>query len=469
MKDSPIVFAGLMPHAPILVPGVGRERLAEARATATAMTAVAEHAVAARPHTVVLISPHSPRRPGAFGLWQTPRLRGSLGSFGSAEDRVDLPLDQALVERLAREAERRGLRTWAIAREPLDHGALVPLCYLAAAKWNGPTVILSLNYPGEGGLEALGQAIVTAAQGLERRIAIIASGDMSHRLTRSAPGGFHPEAHRFDETFIALLREGSFRQLPRIDAQLQEDAGEDVMDSTVVAAAAADYRTDGHRLLSYEGPFGVGYGVAILFEAGARGSAPPHPEGSAAAVISRYEDLPAVARRAVEAEFAHTGEAIPFHAAGVLTERRAVFVTLRHAKGELRGCRGRLAPKENDLVRETWQCATAAAFHDYRFPPLIAAELPETRFSVTVLGELESVVSPSELDPAVFGVSVAAVDGRRGVLLPAIAGIDTVKQQLAIARQKAGIEPEEWVKLQRFRAKSYAETRPGAAEVEHDG
>ena len=144
----------------------------------------------------------------------------------------------------------------------------------------------------------------------------------------------------------------------------------------------------------------------------------------------------------------------------MLTERRAVFVTLRQLKGELRGCRGRLAAKENDLVRETWQCATAAAFHDYRFPPLTAPELPETRFSVTVLGELEPVVSPAELDPAVYGVAVAAVDGRKGVLLPAIAGIETVKQQLAIARQKAGIEPEEWVKLQRFRAKSFREPGP---------
>jgi len=459
MTDGPIVFSGLMPHAPILVPGVGRERLAEAAATTAAMTAVAEHAVAARPHTMVLISPHSPRRPGAFGLWQGPRLRGSLASFGSPEDRVDLPVDAGFVERLAREAARRGLKTWAIAREPLDHGAVVPLCYLAAAHWNGPTVVLSLNYPGEGGLEALGQAIVATAQDLHQRVAIIASGDMSHRLTRTAPGGYHPDAHRFDEAFIALLRDGSFRQLPRIDAHLQEEAGEDVMDSTLVAAAAADFRTDGHRLLSYEGPYGVGYGVAVLFDPGAGGTAP--------ALMARYEDLPAVARRAVGAEFADAGENIPFQAAGLLTERRAVFVTLRHLQGELRGCRGRLAAKENDLVRETWQCAIAAAFHDYRFPPLTEPELAEMRFSVTVLGELESVVSPAELDPAVYGVAVAAVDGRKGVLLPAIAGIETVKQQLAIARQKAGIEPGEWVKLQRFRAKSYRETRPGAAEVEH--
>ncbi len=461
MVDGPIVFTGLMPHAPILVPGVGGDRLAEAQATADAMTTVADHAVASRPETVVLISPHSPRQPGAFGIWRTPRLRGSLRSFGSPGDRVDLPLDEAFADRLAREAERRKLRTWSISRDPLDHGALVPLCYLAKARWNGPTVILSLNYPGEGGLEELGHAIVATAQALPRRTAIIASGDMSHRLTPSAPGGFSPEAHRFDEAFIALLRRGAVSEVPRIDPTLQEEAGEDVVDSTVVALAAADYRTDGERVLSYEGPFGVGYGVAILFEPEIGKSPGP---AAGVVVLSRYEDLPAVARRSVEAELAGRREAPPFQAGGVLAERRAVFVTLRTAHGELRGCRGRLAAKETDLVRETWQCAMESAFHDYRFPPLTAAELPEVTFSVTILGELEPVVSQSVLDPAIYGVVVAAVDGRKGVLLPGIPGIDSVKQQLAIARQKADIGPDEWIKIQRFRAKSYKETPAGPRE-----
>jgi aromatic ring-opening dioxygenase LigB subunit len=142
MEPEPIVFAGLMPHAPILVPGVGGVRLAEAASTARAMTAVAGRAVAARPETLVLISPHSPRRPGAFGLWRTRRLGGSLDRFGSPEDAVDLPLDRDFADRLEEDAKRAGLRTWEIPRGPLDHGAVVPLCYLRAAGWSGPTVIL---------------------------------------------------------------------------------------------------------------------------------------------------------------------------------------------------------------------------------------------------------------------------------------------------------------------------------------
>jgi AmmeMemoRadiSam system protein A len=456
MVDGPIVFAGLMPHAPILVPGVGRERLAEVTATAQAMATVSRHAVAAQPDTVVLVSPHSPRQPGAFGIWQTRKLRGSLEMFGSPEDRVDLPLDLAFAERLEATAARRELRTWRITGQPLDHGAVVPLCYLVAAGWKGPTVILSLNYTGDGGLDELGEAIAATAQELHRRTAVIASGDMSHRLTASAPCGFHPEAHRFDETFIALLRQGAFHDIQRIDASLQEVAAEDVADSTTVALAASHYRTDGHAVLSYEGPFGVGYGVAILYEPAAAG-----PRGAATEaadkIVSRFAALPAVARGAVEAEFRGGSKTAPYQAAGELTERHGVFVTVRTDQGGLRGCCGSLQPVEDDLVQETWHNAVATAFHDYRFPPVQAAELPRLRFSVTILGELETVASPEALDPATYGVLVTAADGRKGVLLPAIAGIDSVEQQLAIARRKAGIAPDEWIGIQRFKAKSFKE------------
>lgn len=453
MMEGSIIFAGLMPHAPILVPGVGRERLAEARSTAGAMATVAQRAVNAHPETIVVVSPHSPRRSGAFGLWRVPAVRGSLRNFGSPADRVDLPVDTAFVDRIEQEAARRGLHTWDITREPLDHGALVPLCYLKAARWKGPVAILGLNYPGEGGLDELGEAIMASARAMRRRIAIIASGDMSHRLAETAPGGYHPDARLFDETFIRLLRTGAVRKLREIDPRLQDDAGEDAVDSTVVAAAAAGYRTDGHRVLSYEGPFGVGYGVAILFDPAPAAAAGPE-------VLSRYEDLPRIARAAVTRRLAGVKGDVGFQATGILAEPRAVFVTVRTSQGDLRGCRGRLAPNERDLVRETWQTALDTAFRDYRFAPLEAAELPDVNFSVTVLGELEPVASPDVLDPAVFGVVVTAVDGRKGVLLPDIAGVDSVKQQLAIARHKAGIGTDEWVKIQRFRAHSYRETPP---------
>ena len=315
--EERIEFAGLMPHAPILVPGVGRENLARVEGTAKAMDTVARHALATNPDTVVVISPHSPRRSGSFGIWDTPRLRGSFGRFGSPDDRVDLPLDGDFAHRLEIEARRRGLRTWRIAHEPLDHGALVPLSYLASIGWKGPTVVVGLNFPGEGGLDELGQAIAAAASGLGRRTAVIASGDMSHRLMPAAPAGYDPDAHRFDESFVDLLRKGEFGELRRIDPVLQDKAAEDVVDSTRVALAASGYRTTGHHeMLSYEGPFGVGYGVAILYERGVPDAERAGDAETLDKIVSRLEDLPAVARRAVEVRLQNGPERPPFCARG---------------------------------------------------------------------------------------------------------------------------------------------------------
>ena len=452
--DASIVFSGLMPHAPVLVPGVGGRELSRVQTTARAMGLVARHALAAQPDTLVLVSPHSPRHTDAFGFWHTPRLRGSFGRFGSPEDRVDLPLDGEFTGRLEAEAQKRGLRTWRIDDdEPLDHGALVPLWHLCAAGWTGPTVVFGLNYPGEGGLDELGEAIAATARELRRRTAVIASGDMSHRLTRSAPAGYDPDAPRFDAEFVNLLRGGAYNSIRRLDPFLQEKAAEDVVDSTQVALAAGGYRSTGHEVLSYEGPFGVGYGVAILFEP--RAAAPA--AARAGGIVSRLADLPAVARCAVETRLRHGPAEPSFKAHGELARPGAVFVTVRNPAGELRGCVGVTAPVASDLVGETWHCAQSAAFSDGRFPPVRAAELPGLSFNVTVLGPLEPVASPAELDPAVYGVQVSAAGGRRGVLLPAIAGVRTTDEQLAIARQKGGIAAHEAVQLERFTARSFAE------------
>jgi MEMO1 family protein len=106
----------------------------------------------------------------------------------------------------------------------------------------------------------------------------------------------------------------------------------------------------------------------------------------------------------------------------------------------------------------------SAAFHDHRFAPLAAAELPRLRFGVTILDPPEPAASPAELDPARYGVIVTAADGRTGVLLPGIASVKTADQQVAIARNKGNIGPGETVTLQRFQARSFQE--PGFVEAE---
>ena len=105
--------------------------------------------------------------------------------------------------------------------------------------------------------------------------------------------------------------------------------------------------------------------------------------------------------------------------------------------------------------------AQEAALRDPRFPSVEGAELDALRIDVTVLEPLEEIDSPAELDPRHWGVEVRAADGRHGVLLPAIPEVTDVAQQLSIARAKAGIGPDEPVRLRRFAARRIEESRRG--------
>ena len=243
--------AVLLPHAPILVPAVCGASGGAAAASCQAMRAAAAELLSYRPDSLVLISPHSPRKPGAYGLWADDRLEGSFDQFGAVQTQVSLPNDRRLANALTVEAQSRSVAIWSISNYRLDHGALVPLWFLAEAGWTGPTIILSLNYSDDDGLTRLGEAIAAAANGLHRRIALVASGDMSHRLTAGAPCGFHPQAHEFDETFIHLVGEGNYHELQQINPDLRELAAEDTVDSTLIAAAAVGWQSDGHRLLTF--------------------------------------------------------------------------------------------------------------------------------------------------------------------------------------------------------------------------
>lgn len=264
--ESSVCFAALMPHAPVLVPPVGRDRIHEVAQSVAAMRAAARRLVGAQPAALVVVSPHSPRRTGAFGIWGGCRCRGTLAAFGAAEVRVDLPADPRLAGVIAREASAREIATWAIGEGELDHGAVVPLWFLVEAGWHGPTVVVSLNYPGEAGVAEFGEAVGSSAGSCGSRIALVASGDMSHRLTRSAPAGYEPSAFEFDRWLINTILCGDYPSLDHVDPALELLAGEDALDSVLLAAGACGFDATGHEVLSYEGPFGVGYGVAILHD-----------------------------------------------------------------------------------------------------------------------------------------------------------------------------------------------------------
>jgi AmmeMemoRadiSam system protein A len=132
-----------------------------------------------------------------------------------------------------------------------------------------------------------------------------------------------------------------------------------------------------------------------------------------------------------------------------------VFVTIHTAStGELRGCIGTIQPTKPSLAQETINNAIAASTRDPRFAPMKPHELNDIELDVSVLHPPEPIRSVDELDPASYGVIVQR-GYRRGLLLPDIPGIEDVETQVAYARLKAGLRPDEPVEMLRFKVEKY--------------
>jgi AmmeMemoRadiSam system protein A len=160
---------------------------------------------------------------------------------------------------------------------------------------------------------------------------------------------------------------------------------------------------------------------------------------------------PELARLTVE-KFVLEGAVLepPLDSQGVLAERAGVFVTLRTSDGQLRGCIGTIEPVCATVAQEVIQNAISAASRDPRFSPVAKHELAGMKYGVDVLAPPELVGGPEDLDPAHFGAIIATPDGRRGLLLPGIEGIDSVDEQWRALHLKAGITPGTTVRVERF-------------------
>lgn len=162
-----------------------------------------------------------------------------------------------------------------------------------------------------------------------------------------------------------------------------------------------------------------------------------------------------LARRAVE-EYVRHGRRItpPEELAEGLRRRAGAFVSIKK-RGELRGCIGTFLPTQENLAEEIITNAISSATRDYRFPPVAPEELGELEYSVDILTPPEPAII-EELDPKRYGVLVES-GGRRGLLLPDLEGVETVEEQVEIAKRKAGIAPDEPVQIYRFEVERHKE------------
>ena len=454
-----ILGAVIVPHPPLIIPTVGRGREQEVQSTIDAYRTVAKQVAAWEPEVLIITSPHQVMYADYFHIAPGQGAIGDMSAFGAGQTKLGVEYDAQLRDELIRRAESAGLRAGTLGeRNPsLDHGTFLPLYFLQESGVDCP--ILRIGLSGFSPIDhyRLGQCIAQAVETMRRRAVFIASGDLSHKLREDGPYGFAPEGPEFDWQITDAMAAGDFLQFLTMDPALCDRAAECGLRSFQIMAGALDGLAVESKLLSYEGVTGVGYGVATFAVTGPDedrrfGEQCAELERTRLAEKKASEDpWVKLARLSLET-FVKTGmrlECLPDGLPAEMTGQTAgAFVSL-HTHGQLRGCIGTTGPTTESVAWEIVQNAVSACSRDPRFPPVTVAELDSLEYSVDVLGQPEPISSPAELDVKKYGVIVSC-GGRRGLLLPDLAGVDTVEQQIDIARQKGGISSREKYTLERF-------------------
>lgn len=438
-----IVFGCIVPHPPLLIPDIGHGNEKAISDTIRALESLSDMLRQAGAETLVVVSPHGASIPDAMGVATCKDITGSLGSWGShlADFRFDN--DKDFVKALQAEAKAASIPLESIGKKSysLDHGVLVPMHFLHKGARGLPLVPLTFSWLSLEQHYSFGQAVRRAAEKSGRKVALIASGDLSHRLIPEAPAGYDPQGQVFDNKIVEAIKAWDVQAILNLDIKLIEQAGECGLRSILILLGALSGLKVKPEVLSYEGPFGVGYLVAACHT------------GDAESKKTEMHPVVQLAKETVEC-FTLEGKLPQLkETCQEMKERAGVFVSLKK-RGQLRGCIGTFEPTQENVAQEIMQNAVSSATRDPRFPPVSSEELPYLDYSVDILTEPEPVEDRNKLDPRKYGVIVES-RGRRGLLLPDIEGVDTVEQQIEICCYKAGIRPGEPVKLSCFQVRRY--------------
>lgn len=451
-------------HPPIIIPEVGNGREQKAEKTIRGMKDLALEVAKIKPKTIVCITPHGNVFRDGVSVLYHPTLSGDFSEFGAPQVQLTKACDMGLLDQLNQSFGENNCHSLFInpktAKEydidlRLDHGVLVPLTFIDKVYPDYQILHLTIGYLSLVELYRTGRILREAIELNGEDTLILASADLSHCLKDEGPYSFNPMGPLFDTLVVKAIEDKEYYDLLTLDPKIYEPAGQCGLRPMVMALGAADSIKTHSQVFAYEGPFGVGYMEALITfdltgEDPTNESLLTHFEQE---MNTQYRDRLAKAdpfvslatqtidtwvrtgTRLSEGDFLKTVE--DEKAAQRLADPAGVFITI-YKSGELRGCIGTIHPVTKSLSEEIIRNAIEAAIYDPRFLPVEEAELNQLSVSVSIMGEPEDIDDTAELDPHRYGI-IAEKGLRRGLLLPNLTGIDTIEEQIAAVKRKAGI------------------------------
>lgn len=469
MSDLKVVF---MPHPPIIIPEIGGGKEIKAQRTIDGMEELGQLVGDIKPNTIIFITPHGNSFSNGTCILKEDMINGDFATFGfpkiNFKKKVNQSLSQTIFDKFEENDLVSVLMDYKLAKSygveaTLDNGVMVPMYFID--KYYQDYDIVHIT-PGFTTLEEnyyLGKNLKEVVNQDSNSILLVCSGDLSHALKDEGPYDFHPSGPIFDEKIKNAIINKDPLSLIFMEDKFVEESAQCGLRSFLIGFGFLDGLSYESKVLSYEGPFGVGYLTGFLKQNNDKKSESLLPKIKDYTLriykekITDEDDYIKLARMAIET-YVRYGRKLAFEEVkevftrefimNAKTQKAGTFVSI-HNSGALRGCIGTISPTQENIIEEIINNSISACGHDSRFNPVEPKELMDLDIKVDILMEPELIKSKEELDVNKYGVIVEK-GYKRGLLLPKLDGVDTIEEQVEIAMNKAGISKEEGIKLYRF-------------------
>lgn len=259
-----LIFSAIVPHPPIIIPNVGKENLNKLEKTIKSFEKIRKELIKNNIDTVFIISPHGSVQSKSFTINLSPEFFCDFKNFGDLETRNTWTGNIGLAHRIREQLETKAPLQMTTEHE-LDHGTAIPLLLLTKELKNIKIIPLFYSGLNNDAHFKFGQLLSRELIFNKDRVAVIASGDLSHRITKDAPAGYSPKGKKFDKKLIELLEKEKTEEIIKMDHNLINEAGECGLKSIIILLGILDGIKHTPKMLSYEHPFGVGY-LTMIFE-----------------------------------------------------------------------------------------------------------------------------------------------------------------------------------------------------------
>lgn len=254
-----LVFAGITPHSPLLLPSINPNQLQKVEETRHAMEELAEELYASFPDTIILISEHPTQYKEAFSINISDPFVFDLSTFGDLGMRHTFRPDIALADSLQRSLRKQEQLVTLTTDDALHYASAVPLELLTQNLQGVKLLPITYSDASPKAHFQFGQALKDVVMNTNTRVAIIASGDLSHAHSTDAPAGFRKEADLFDKKIVEIVSQKNASGLLNFNQELVKESEQTIYRQLLMLFGLIDRVSVQPHVHSYEKPFGVGY------------------------------------------------------------------------------------------------------------------------------------------------------------------------------------------------------------------